>query len=310
MLRKASLSLSLSALALVACRTPPPASPAPSPEVEARLAALEARLDRIADRLAPAEAAPVSTEPLAADDAARVTRLETRFEKVVAFLRQAVPPELDDSLVYALPVEALDPVIGPAAAPVTIVEVSEYLCPYCSMLEPTMEKLRAAYPTKVRVVMKYMVIHGEDAVPSGAAACAAGRQGKFEAYSRDLWAAVWPAPGAANREAAMAPALEALARTRGLDLQRFKADIADGGPCDTWVTQGMATLERFGVSGTPTLYINGRHAGNGRSFEELKALVDDELGAVARSGVPAARYYQDVVMAKGARAAVMSSPFD
>ena len=227
------------------CRPAPPAAPSlAASEVELRMTALEGRLALLEQLLAGREApagGPVSTTPLAADDAARVTRVEQRLAKITGFLKQAVRPELDTSQLYALPLDPLDPATGPLDAPVTLVEVFEFLCPYCSVVEPTLVRLQGEYPKTLRVVSKYMVIHGSPAVPSGVAACAAGRQGKYGPFKAALWGAIWPSADAnVDRAEAEPAALERQARTVGLDLKRFRADIADDA-----VAEGR---ERFGLN--------------------------------------------------------------
>ncbi len=299
-------------LALVASCRPAPAAPPERPastEMEVRMAGLEGRLLLLEQLLAGRDAPATDGPPLPADSAQRVTRVEQRVEKVIGFLKQAVRPELDTSQVYAVPIDALDPVIGPSDAAVTLVEVSEFLCPYCNMLEPTLDQLRVAYPRTLRVVSKYLVIHGEPAVAAGLAGCAAGRQGKYEAFKASLWPAIWPGVGSPDRGEAEPLALEARARSVGLDLKRYRADVATGGPCEGWLATGAQALETFGVSGTPTIIINGRVIDQ-RDRAGLEAAIDAELARVKASGVPAGRYYRDVVLAKGRTEAVMISPFD
>ena len=122
---------------------------------------------------------PMGSIPAASGDVeARLARVEKKLDKITGFLKQAVRPELDTKPTYAVPVDPLDPIIGPKDAKVTIVEAYEFLCPYCNMIAPTMEKIVEAYPNDVRVVPKYLVIHGPPALPSGLAMCAAGKQGK------------------------------------------------------------------------------------------------------------------------------------
>ena len=295
--------------ALAACRPAPAERPQAlhSSDLELQVAALEQRLSMLEKLLGAREAAASSGEPLPADSIERVARLEQRLDKVIGFLRQAVRPEVDTTQVYAIPVDPLDPTMGPADAPITLIEAYEFLCPYCSMMQPTIDKLRAAYPTTLRVVSKYLVIHGPPALPAGLAACAAGRQGKYDAMSARLWPAIWPTPNAPDRSQAEEAAVEQQAVAIGLDLKRYRADVA--GPCTRWIEDSAAVLDRFGVSGTPTVIINGRYIEE-RDYAGLKAAIDAELSRVRTSGVPAARYYRDVILAKGKPAAVMISPFD
>ncbi len=310
MVRPRAWPLMIVALA-ASCRPAPPAAPAPATgAVELRMTALEGRLALLERMLAGRDAPVGSSTPLPADAAERVTEVERRLDKIVGFLRQAVQPQLDTSQVYAMPIDPLDPTLGPADAPVTLVEVFEFLCPYCSMVEPTLERLRSEYPTTLRVVSKYMVIHGQVAVAPGIAACAAGRQGKYAPFKAALWAAIWPSTGgSADRSEVEPTALEDHARTAGLDLKRYRADIADGGACASWLSTSAPMLEHFGIGGTPTVLLNGRVVED-RDYAGLKAAIDAELGRVSASGVASARYYRDVVLAKGHTAAVMISPFD
>lgn len=290
------------AVTLAACRPAPPATPATSPELDARLARIEERLDRLTANLGEVDAAAVPATP-----DIRLMRVEQQLAKVVDFLKKAVPPTLDSDRTYAIPVDPLDPVLGPAGAAVTLVEAYEYLCPYCAMLEPTLEDLRRRYPRDLRVVSKHFVIHGEPAKPTGKAACAAARQGKFAAMHAALWKAIWPEQGQIEREQATEAAVEKLAKDAGLDMKRYRTDVA--GPCNAWIDSAQATLSKFGAGGTPSFWLNGRPI-EARNADELARLIDAELARVKASGVKPAAYYQDVVMAKGEPEAVMTSPFD
>ena len=68
--------------------------------------------------------------PASGDVEARLARLEKKLDKIAGFLKQAVPPELDKTQTYAVPIEPNDPVIGAKDAKVTIIEAYEFLCPY------------------------------------------------------------------------------------------------------------------------------------------------------------------------------------
>ncbi len=247
--------------------------------------------------------------PASGDVEARLARLEKKLDKIAGFLKQAVPPELDKTQTYAVPVEPNDPVIGAKDAKVTIIEAYEFLCPYCSMIAPTMDQLLAAYPNDVRIVPKYMVIHGPPAMPSGLAMCAAGKQGKAHEMQTALWSSIWPqGPGNANRDKSTAEAVVATAGTLGLNVEQFKADL-EGQDCQTWLQQSGRTLQKFGVGGTPSFFVNGKPAQAG-DLDSFKRLVDAEIKAANESGIPAGEYYEKAIIAKGKKEAVMISPFD
>jgi protein-disulfide isomerase len=316
-----SLALALALVPALAagCRSTPPAQPAPdgdarsAAELEVRLAALEGRIELLekvfGGHAGPPQSTAPSTEPLAADSVERVSRVEQRLDKVIGFLKQAVRPEVDANQLYALPIDASDPSVGPADAPVTLVEAFEFLCPYCSMLEPTLDRLRAEYPKTLRVVSKYLVIHGEPAIPAGLAACAAQRQGRYDRYKKVAWSAIWPGEGTADRSQATAEAVLGHAKAAGLDLKRYQADVAPDGPCQAWMASTANVLEKFGFGGTPTIMLNGRLVDQ-RDYEGLKAAIEAEMVRVRSSGVAPGRYYPEVVLAQGHREAVMISPFD
>src|SRR5262245_49727156 len=144
MLRRLLLATALAAALGAACRPAPPATPK---DVEDRLARIEERLDRLTgvnDDGAGDEM------PATAD--IRLLRVEQKLEKLVSFLKEAVPPTLDKDQTYAIPIDSLDPVLGPADAAVTLVEAYEYLCPYCAMVEPKIDELRKKFPKELRTV--------------------------------------------------------------------------------------------------------------------------------------------------------------
>jgi protein-disulfide isomerase len=254
----------------------------------------------------------VGSMPAASGDVeARLARVEKKLDKITAFLKQAVRPELDTKPTYAVPVDPLDPVIGPADAKVTIVEAYEFLCPYCNMIAPTMEKIVEEYPNDVRIVPKYLVIHGPPALPSGLAMCAAGKQGKAHEMQKALWGSIWASPQQPDREKGTAENVQSLAAGIGLDADKFKADM-DSQECQQWLSRSQQTLEKFGTSGTPSFYVNGRFAG-GQDYAAFKKMIDEEIkkaDAAIASGVKKSEFYDKVVVGKGEKQAKMISPFD
>ncbi|HVK72863.1 MAG TPA: thioredoxin domain-containing protein [Kofleriaceae bacterium] len=238
----------------------------------------------------------------------RVARLERRLDKVTGFLKQAVRPELDTSVAYAVPLDPSDPVIGKSDAKVTIVEAYEYQCPYCQMVAPTVEKILEEYPNDVRVAHKYFLIHGAPAKPSGQGACAAGKQGKFAEFNKMAFAKIWPNPGQPpNKDELTAEAMERNAAALGLDVAKFKADFA--GECSEWVDRSGRTLQQFGAGGTPSFYINGRFVQAG-DMGAFKRVIDEEIKKVNESGVKPSEYYEKIVIGQGEKQAKMISPFD
>jgi protein-disulfide isomerase len=233
---------------------------------------------------------------------ARLAKLEKRMDTVVSILEQALPPnEPDPAKTYSVPVNPIDPVEGPADAKVTIVEGFEFLCPYCWKVNPTVEQLQAAYPKDVRVVAKYIVIHGAPALPPGMLACAAAKQGKYPEVKKALWAKLFDASGQVQRDQLEPANLDKLITETGLDVAKTKA-LMDSDECKGWVKSSQDSLQPVGTTGTPSFYINGRHIGGAVPLEEFKKIVDEELAKANKAiegGVKVADYYQKNVVEKG-----------
>lgn len=250
------------------------------------------RLDNASSASKVSEASPAALDP-----GDRLARIERRLDKVIATLDQALgPPEPDPASIYAVPINELDPIEGPRDAKVTIVEGYEFLCPYCYMVNPLVEQIRAKYPKDVRVVSKYMVIHGPPAAKAGAYACAAAKQGKFTEMRTALWNKLWKNDGGRpEAQPDQAASLDAVATSLGLDHDRLAKDLES---CQQWLQSGSRELAPVGVRGTPAFFVNGRPLLE-RSFEAFDRLVSDELAKANHTSVAAADYYDREVLGKG-----------
>jgi len=242
--------------------------------------------------------APPGSQPAASPETGdRLARLERRLDKIANALDQALgPAEPDPAAMYAVPINELDPIEGPRDAKVTIVAASEFLCPYCYMTNPAVEQIRAKYPKDVRIVSKYMVIHGQPAATAGAYACAAAKQGKYVEMKTALWNNLWKTEGGRPQARPEEIAnIDALAATVGLDRARLTADLDT---CKQWVQSGARELNPVGIHGTPAFFVNGRPLRD-RSFEGFDKLIAAELAKASSSTVAAADYYEKQVVANG-----------
>jgi len=205
---------------------------------------------------------------------------------------RAKRPEPSPTQVFAVPIADL-PTTGPADALVTIVEGYEYACPACNGARASVAQMLEQYGDKVRVVYKPYIVHPDTATNASITACAAHAQGKFAAMDKLLWEKAY-----AGREFG-ADRLEVFAKEAGLDLERYRKDIA--GPCKQRVAQLHAEQQSFGQGATPTFYINGRYL-VGAAPAKLKALIDAELALAQQrvsAGTKPADYYQTWVLGKG-----------
>lgn len=167
------------------------------------------------------------------------------------------------------PVEASGPQRGPPDAPVTIVEFSDFQCPYCGRFTPVLRQVLAAYPTKVRLVYRYFplsTIHPEAQKAAEAAACASN-QGKFWEMHDTLFA---------EQGDLGVIALKEKGKRLGLDAALFDQCL-DGGMASPVVAADVDAGAKLGIGATPTSFVNGRFVDGAVTFEQMTALIDDEL---------------------------------
>jgi protein-disulfide isomerase len=231
----------------------------------------------------------------------RIAKLEKRVNQLTKVLEDKLPPpEADPDRTYAVGIDPLDPIEGPADAKVTIVEGFEFLCPYCFKANPTVEQVRQAYPKDVRIVNKYFLIHGPPAIPPGLAACAANKQGKFSDMKKALWQHVF-GDGEPDKDKVSIDSMNKLASDLKLDMTKFKADMMST-DCQGWIQHSADTLSVLGTTGTPSFYVNGRHLNGAVPFEDMKQIIDEEMKKADKAiagGVPQAQYYQREIVGKG-----------
>ena len=201
---------------------------------------------------------------------------ETARREVLAELRKSGPSVqvLLEAPRYAVPVAETDPQLGNPKAPVTIVEFSDFQCPYCQRAAPTLRQLHEKYGDKVRVVWKDFPltrIHPEAHKAAEAAHCA-GDQGKYWAFHDRLFA---------NQQALDIDALRKYARETSLDASRFDACL-DSAKFIGRVREGLEVGAKLGVSSTPTIFINGRVLPGAYAYEDMAAVVDAELERLNR----------------------------
>jgi protein-disulfide isomerase len=156
------------------------------------------------------------------------------------------PPVLDDPVKISL---AGDPARGPDNARVTLVEFSDFQCPYCSKAVAETKSLLQQFPKDLRLVFKQFPLDDHTQAQFGAeAALAAQAQGKFWEM-HDLMYAGYPNLSRAT--------VLGYARKLGLDMKRFTAEV-DGHKYAARVHAEEQEGEDAGVGGTPTFFIDGK----------------------------------------------------
>lgn len=179
--------------------------------------------------------------------------------------------------------DATAPSVGPSEAPVTIVEISDFECPYCQKAAQTLAELRRQYPNQLRLVFRHFPldqscnsllkrqIHPNACAAARAAFCA-GEQGQFWAYAEKLF------DGATEPED-----LDAHMRALNLNEPQFRRCLADPATVSR-IAKDIEQCAKAGVAGVPVLLINGRKLTGAQPIETFRALIEEEL-AVARKKV-------------------------
>ncbi|HEY0174045.1 MAG TPA: thioredoxin domain-containing protein [Pyrinomonadaceae bacterium] len=161
------------------------------------------------------------------------------------------------------------PAKGGAKAAVTIVEFTDFQCPSCALMQPVLDRLVAEYGGRVRLVARdYPLPQHAEAFKAAEAAEAAREQGKYWEYTAKLFG---------NQSALGVESLKRYAAELGLDRAKFDAAL-DGAKFAEQVRRDLLDGQKVGVSGTPSLFINGRRVGD-RSYAGLKAAVEAALNS-------------------------------
>jgi protein-disulfide isomerase len=165
---------------------------------------------------------------------------------------------------------------GDAAAPVIIVEFSDFQCPYCRTVEPTLKALLARYAGRVSLAYRdypLREIHPQAQQAAEAARCA-GEQGKFWEYHDLLYA------DGAKFDAG---SLAGYARGLGLDGQRFVPCLASG-KFRQAVEEDLQAGSKAGVNGTPAFFINGIFLSGAQPLSAFEKIIEAELAAAQAEG--------------------------
>jgi len=169
----------------------------------------------------------------------------------------------------AISVASDEPATGRADAPVQIVMYSDFQCPFCARVGPTVKKVQQTYGDRVRVVFRdfpLSSIHPRATAAAVAARCAHD-QGRFWEYHDRLFA---------NSARLEERDLAQYATELGLDERRFAACIQDARAA-ALVATNLSSGESLGVSATPAFFINGRFMPGAQPFEAFQRVIDDEL---------------------------------
>lgn len=157
---------------------------------------------------------------------------------------------------------------GPANAPVTIVEFSDYQCPFCGRARATVTQILHDYDGKVRYVFHdFPLSFHENSEKAHEAAYCAGEQDKYWEFYDKLFK---------SQQALQVDKLKQYAKEMGLNTKKFD-ECLDSGKYKEKIQQSIAYGQSVGVSGTPAFFINGRMLSGAQPFAAFKEVIDDEL---------------------------------
>ncbi len=158
------------------------------------------------------------------------------------------------------------PFLGNENAPVTLTEFSDFECPYCSKVKPLLDKLLENNPNTLKIAFMHMPLNNHEyAQPAGHAAIAAQNQGKFWQMHDALFAI----------EEIDLQKIDAAARSIGLDMDKYQKDMSSP-ETQQRLLQDMRAAKNADVSGTPTIFINGRRVMQ-RDLATMQSMIDKEM---------------------------------
>jgi protein-disulfide isomerase len=163
-----------------------------------------------------------------------------------------------------------DPVLGPDTAPITIIEFSDYECPYCRKWHVEVwPQLQAEYPDQIRLVFRdfpLTSIHA-NAIPAAAAANCAREQEQYWEFNELLFS---------NRYSLSKSSYQLYAEELGLDMTAFN-ECLDSGRYNDEVQADFDFAAGLGVRSTPTFFVNGIPVVGAQPFEVFADLIEKEL---------------------------------
>ena len=213
-------------------------------------------------------------------------------EKAAPALTSVEPAQVAEVERINVPVSGAEPHKGPVDAPVTMVIFSDFECPFCSRVQPTLSELEQTYGPRLRLVWRHLPLefhaHAQLAAEATQEAFAQGQDEKFWAMHDKLFA---------NQGALTPKDLEGYAKELGLDVARFRSALKRR-THQASVQADAALAARLGARATPVFFINGRPLQGAVPVLAFKSLINDELtrvNALLLAGSPKESLYTSLV---------------
>ena len=187
------------------------------------------------------------------------------------------------------------PTWGPSDAPVTIVEFSDFQCPFCEKGYKTLEKVKKNFPDQVRIAFKQLPLpFHKQAKPAARAALAAHEQGKFWEMHDKLFE---NQDKFKQNKGSMKEFATGLAKEIGLDVEKFKKDYDKDEYADI-IKEEKQLAQKLKARGTPHFFVNGERVKGAQPYSRFKKVINNQLDAakkLKKNGVAADKVYAKLV---------------
>jgi predicted DsbA family dithiol-disulfide isomerase len=184
--------------------------------------------------------------------------LRRKWSVSVDFSPPVFVSELDDGS---------SPVKGSANPRVTIVEFSDFECPFCNQVQSTLKQITDSYSKDVRLVFKHLPLEGHrNSFPAARAAYCAGEQDRFWQFHDALFSS-------SDHSTA---ALELIASKLGLARERFQACV-NSEQSRAAIVKDLETARTFRIDSTPSFIVNGKLIKGALSFVDFQKIIEQEL---------------------------------
>jgi len=199
-------------------------------------------------------------------------------------------------------IPAHSPRQGTKHAKVTIVEFSDFQCPFCGRVIPTVKEILEKYPKDVELAFVNQPLPFHEHAKDGAKAfLAASKQNKaWELHDKMF----------ANQQALTVPDLEKYAKEVGLDVTKWKKDMGDPA-IDKLLAADQALASAVGANGTPTFFINGRELSGAQPFASFQTIIDEEVkkaDGLLKGGTKPEALYETIMANNVAAAPAAAAP--
>jgi protein-disulfide isomerase len=232
-------------------------TPVTSEQVKAFYEANKSRIRQPLEQIAPRIQAYLQHQAQEGQRDAFIRELRERYPVTIALQAPRVDVDADNG-----------PFMGPAEAPVTIIEFSDFQCPYCRRVQPTLKRLMHEYEGQVKLVYRNFPlrnIHPQAQKAAEAAQCAA-EQDQFWPYHDKLF----------STSRLQVDDLKQYAQELGLDTQQFNTCL-DSGKYVSKIEQDLQDGSKAGVSATPSFFVNGQPVSGALPYDDFKELIDTAL---------------------------------